>query len=441
MCEQSALARINEVAACLTAPQYRTARRLLDCVGADGTIRLEREQCRRLCNTSADGTMRAHLIALSRHGIIKYFINRQVYIQFWPAWQPETRATVLTKELTPDEFYDPIRAQGDGEARRCDHKFTKRITVTRFCDPMRAQGDHMSPDSPEYQLTIAKIRDHMRALGDHILTKELTPVEICDPIRASSDPIRALGDPILTENEGKTAPTYTRARAQLVSKLDPILSTIEENNLLTNSLNPNIDKVEQSVTFALLCQIRVKSVDAKRLATIHPLARVREAVSHWWFNRKSMGGEFGETPGIVVYWLDKWNDCSVPALDDRFLRTDLYRRFQTDAERDSEPAVEPLVETLWMDAAPPPATVLPPVPDADPQLGKLWATIVSDYPPTTQHFLKMARLIRIEDQQAVIHAPRAAAQWLQLQLHRRLVRSFAVTGRPVSAVLIEEVQL
>jgi hypothetical protein len=53
----------------------------------------------------------------------------------------------------------------------------------------------------------------------------------------------------------------------------------------------------------------------------------------------------------------------------------------------------------------------------------------------------MAHLVRIEGQQAVIHAPRAAAQWLQLQLHRRLVRSFAVTGRPISAVLIEEVQL
>lgn len=435
MCEQAALARINEVAAYLTAPQYRTARQLLDRVGTDGTIRLERDQLKQICNTAADGTMRAHLIALSRHGIIKYFINRQVYIQFWPAWQPETRATVLTKELAPDEFYDPIRAQGD-------HKLTKRITATRICDPIRAQGDHMSPESPEYQLTVAKIRDHMRALGDHILTKELTPVEICDPIRASSDPIRALGDHILTENEGETAPTYTHARAQLVSKLDPILSTIEENNLLTNSLEPNIDKVEQSVTFALLCQIRVKSVDAKRLATIHPLTRVREAVSHWWFNRKSMGGEFGETPGIVVYWLDKWNDCSVPALDERFLRTDLYRRFRTETELASDqPSDPPSNETLWVDAAPPSPTVLPPVLDADPQLGRLWATIVSDYPPTTQHFLKMARLVRIEDQQAVIHAPRAAAQWLHLQLRRRLVRSFTVTGRPVAAVLIEEVQL
>lgn len=92
----AALAQI-ENSDLLSAPHYRTARRLLDRVSANGELHIDHAEALGLCGTCSLGTLRAHLIALQGAGIIQYAINHQVHIGFlaWPviATRANSRAT------------------------------------------------------------------------------------------------------------------------------------------------------------------------------------------------------------------------------------------------------------------------------------------------------------------------------------------------------------
>jgi hypothetical protein len=64
-----------------------------------------------------------------------------------------------------------------------------------------------------------------------------------------------------------------------------------------------IDPVEQASTYALLISIRMVATNAKRISETVQFATARQYVAHWWFNRQSLGGRFGNAPGIVYTWL------------------------------------------------------------------------------------------------------------------------------------------
>lgn len=73
--------------------------------------------------------------------------------------------------------------------------------------------------------------------------------------------------------------------------------------------------------------------NANRLAPAHPFRQIRDAVAHWYCGRKSAGGKFDDTPGIVVKWLDNQKDYIIPTLCEEFRRCDLYRDFRTPDEK------------------------------------------------------------------------------------------------------------
>ncbi len=73
MNEQYSAAVAAIEAADLPATIYRTARRLLDLAAAhDGYLELTPAAMKQLCDTTADGTMRSHLIQLMLGGILAY---------------------------------------------------------------------------------------------------------------------------------------------------------------------------------------------------------------------------------------------------------------------------------------------------------------------------------------------------------------------------------
>ncbi|MGD9729254.1 MAG: hypothetical protein AB7V39_23165 [Nitrospiraceae bacterium] len=277
----------------LTAAQYRAARRLLDIAQA-GHVKLTKERVNERCATTSDGATRRLLGGLQQAGIIHYSVNSFVYIDF-TAWSPMDKLT-HRRTFAAQEWVEETDANLTVD-KKSDHP-------RALLDRTRAKSDHDCCLEAGHNLTVDKKSDHPRALLDHP--------------RANSDHPRALLD-----HEG--AATYTR---ELVSLLDPIPS-IEKN--LANKLTP--DAESQALSFALLTHVRVKPATlAKQLAAAHSLTTIREAASHWWFNRKSVGGTFEETPGIVVYWLNNWQSAGVPPLTDRFVRTDLYRNYRTQVE-------------------------------------------------------------------------------------------------------------
>ncbi|MBX3014836.1 MAG: hypothetical protein KF832_25170 [Caldilineaceae bacterium] len=293
----------------LSAAQYRAARRLLDAAGTTGHLKLTKERANELCCTTSDGATRRLLGGLQQAGIIHYSTNAYVYVDF-TAWSP---------------------------VEKSDHP-------RALLDHPRAESDHEWIDEDD----------------DNVM-----PVEKSDHPRAESDHPRALLDHPRAESDHDEAATYTHARARSVCLfVDPIQSQIQED--LTNKQTP--DPEEQALAFALLAYIRVKAPVAKALATEHTLQTIREAASHWWLNRKSAGGQFDETPGIVVYWLNNWHIAGVPELSPYFQHTELYLNFRTQAEIAAEQQAEmPIVQEE-------PIAYLPPV-EAAPTEGDSKATI------------------------------------------------------------------
>ena len=272
-------------------------------------------------------------------------------------------------------------------------------------------------EETDVNLTGDKKSDHGRALLDHE--------------NAKSDHPRALLD-----REGVA--TYTPAHAGGVCLFvdpDPIPST-EINQ--TNKQTP--DPESQALSFALLTHVRVKAAVAKELAALHPLTRVREAVSHWWFNRKSVGGTFEETPGIVVYWLTNWQAAGVPALSPHFYRIDLYRNHRTQVEiaddnqieADAQaalarPAVMPSQPVVIPSHQPTPTT--PPATDPN---AAIWSQLLAELKLTMQptvynQWVAGATVASVEGNAWRIVAPNAQAlDYLNAQLSNKVRRILSV---------------
>lgn len=203
---------------------------------------------------------------------------------------------------------------------------------------------------------------------------------------------------------------------------------------LTNKLTrPNQNEVAQS--FALLTFVRVRPNEAKQLAIEHPFERIREACAHWWMNRKSLGGDFEEVPGIVVYWLKNWDTSSIPPLAAEFMRTDLYTRFRTPAEIERDRAIE--AERIEMEqAAPRRQTNIAPEED---ETRRLWREAVGGLrgqqhaaladEPVERHGTDHGEHWRV---QLSTDANRRQIDWLRTQATRALERTLSLlTDCPV----------
>jgi len=258
--------------------------------------------------------------------------------------------------------------------------------------------------------------------------ESLTVDKKSDHPRAKSDHPRAL----LDHDE---AATYTHARARGVCLfVDPILSNQED--LITNKQTP--DPEEQALAFALLSFLRVKAPVAKELAGQHSLQTIREACSHWWFNRKSAGGQFEETPGIVVYWLNNWQSAGVPALSPHFQRSELYRNFRTATELAADRQAEAELAAVVIRPQPAVVTasaeVLPTDPRAavwDQMLAELRLTLAD---ATYQAFVRDTKVIASDNNLWRVQvANKSALDWVQNRLANKIKRTLSsITNQSVT---------
>lgn len=383
---QMALRQINQ--ADLSAAEYRAARRLLDVAATTGHVKLTKTHCNELCCTTSEGATRRLLGSLQRAGLIHYSTNGFVYIDF-VAWSPA--ATVGQEWVDEPNEALTVDRKSDRPRAKSDHP--------------RALLDHKEDDETNEALTVDKKSDHPRALLDHP--------------RAKSDHPRAVLD------HDETA-TYTHARARGVCLfVDPILSN--QGDLITNKQTP--DPEEQALAFALLSYIRVKAPVAKDLATTHSLQTIREAISRWWLNRKSMGGQFEETPGIVVYWLNNWANAGVPELSPHFKHTELYRNFRTAAEQaaDRQAEAELAVAIKQRPVVTAPAVVQPADPHAaiwDQVLAEIKLTLAE---ATYQAFIRDTKVIASDNNHWQIQvANKGALDWIQNRLANKVRRTLSI---------------
>lgn len=385
MCEY-ALAVVAQIeGADLSGQQYRSARRILDRAQADGCVTLTIEQALRICETKSSGTMRNHLIALKKAGIITYSIAWDVDIQFtaWPNVERDTRAILHAPRANFDNTRAILHAPHAQDLPVEPEESLTMHTPRARCTPhvqIRAESEDFS--TPHVQ-----IRANSPALGGTI-----------GGVGWDLDPIPS------SESNQPTNPA-------------PVGRNPEEGN--------SIDPVEQAHSVALLIAAGVIPANAKRLATTHPFERVQRAVAHWWCHK---GVTFQETPGIVVTWLDDWQKAGLPPdLPAAFRRSDLYRRHRTRAQQAADAQV-----TVHL-----PQAVhhrQPPKPKAEDPLAALWGEITATLPEGTQVYLHHTHLVSLSDGIAQIVAPAAHLPWLRTQLQRRLVRDFALLEQPVTAV-------
>ena len=131
----------------LPAAIYRTARRLLDLTQpGDLYVRVSYEQMEMICGTTSQETVRGHLSALARTGIITYRRNAAVHVM----WHEDAGGVVAGHAQRAQDARNARRAttpapdeDGDGDERRAQDARNDRSTrETRAGRAKRAAGHH-----------------------------------------------------------------------------------------------------------------------------------------------------------------------------------------------------------------------------------------------------------------------------------------------------------
>jgi hypothetical protein len=400
----------------LTATQYRAARRLLDAAAATGHVKVTKEVAAALCFMESEGATRRLLGALQQAKIIHYSINSYVYVDF-TAWSP------VAKTDHPRAVLARTRAV-------LDHDWIDEGDDDGLTD---LKMDHLRAEMARTRAVL----DHGISSNGHLRSESARTRSKTARVRAESDHPRA-----------ETDRTYAHAHAHVCLSVDPISLSSSDKEEQTDKQTPEgvstIDPIERSISFALLCAIRVWTDEAKQLSEQKTLNQVREAVCRWFFNRKSVGGEFDETPGIVVYWLKNWENAGVPPLDPRFRQTEYYRQFRTPLEIEADEqaeAEEEAQQAAWVRPAPAEATTV-----AEPvsELDGVWAATLAAYRVQAReivdHQLKGTRLVAVADGRAVIEAPGRWVEWIQNRLQRRLLNELKLSGLAVTSLVVQEAQ-
>lgn len=160
----------------LSAPIYRTARRLLDIAATqNGNVILDRDAMCQLCGDAikpaADATMRTHLIALQKAGIIQYHTNHMVSARFigWP--QAPTTPPIDDEEMI-DTRSDMIVQRSQSPEPMIDQRSDVIARRSSTSSDMiahrsntRAERSQQKSRSPSDQIRASD--DQIRALGDH----------------------------------------------------------------------------------------------------------------------------------------------------------------------------------------------------------------------------------------------------------------------------------
>lgn len=262
----------------LPAPVYRTARRLLDLAAQyDGDIIVDREEARQLCGSAADGTMRSHLIQLSRAGMIRYHTNGYVSVRFVsfhsgiPEWTGDEQPSGQPGDNSPDLPPSPTDSRAERSHTR-DQRSHSHHPPRAGRSPTRAERSH----------------DDGRALSDHR--------------RAVGDQIRALGDQNQVHMDGMDG--------------SPIPDQVGHASMQA----PPAPTTDQKRAQSLLADVGVHGHKAAKLAATIPVGEIVRQVAAWLPRHQARHVGVG----LLIRSIERQTPTPEPSPE--FLSGHLYRR-------------------------------------------------------------------------------------------------------------------
>lgn len=366
---------------------------------SNGYVNFSHEEAMNLCGTSAKATLRYHLLRLRKAGVLRmYSTNGTVRAKF----EGYSGAEMIVHTRTPS---------------------TKTLTVSTRTRTVSASDE-----------------------------KSTEKREQCSRDRAAGQLIRAAGsrDRAAGQHPSRDFADYPQSQpAMLVSQLDHTNIPERDANRLTatSTINP----LEEAQSMSLMLDVGFWPNTAKSLAKTYPFDLIRRAVAHWYMNRRSVGGEFAEKPGIVVTWLNNPDDTSIPVLSRAFTETDLYRRHRTKSElvgdteqerqRQAEEAAAQSQVAVVEDASEI-SDPIDPDPTADDEIASAWqaalARIQAEIVPSSfKAWFSVLVVAEVSDNVWTIAAPN---QTVKAQVEQRFTPMLrralgAVVGRSVRVVL------
>ena len=287
-CFMAALETLVDSADRLTATEFRSGVLLLAVASlSNGYANFSHEEAGIICGTDKNATMRAHLIHLRDTGVLSdYSTNGTVRIKF---------AAYGGREMIVHRRRNSL------------------------AEPTNSLAE---PTNSLAEPTVDESKDEKRAL---------------------SQLLRALRsrDRALSQQLNRNFDDYPQNQpSMLVSQLDLTNPPDQSTNKLTTTASSTIDPVEEARSVSFLLDAGVWMKTAKQLAKIHPFELLRRAVGFWWANRRSLGGEFDERPGIVITWLTNLEETTIPeTLPSEFMASALFRRHRAPAEITEEATV------------------------------------------------------------------------------------------------------
>jgi hypothetical protein len=376
-----------EAALDLSAPAYRTARRLLDRAGSTGVLWLAMADALRLAATDSPNTLRRHLSDLAGAGVVGYQIDGGAGV-----W---------------------VRFLAFGVITQCAEPITQCASVITQCAthaPTNGNGAHPA------------------------ITQCAEPITQCaEPITqcAQNPPIPPLVGWLDPDTDPDPEPTN-----------QPEPGPAPEANAEAGP--PAIDPAEHARSYALLIDpdVGVAPRTAQRLASEVTFEELLRYVAAW--SADYAAGRVRST-GALVARIERVQGA--PPVSGAFRQSELYGRHVSSSDewrrkyappwlRGGEDPMDEPVTVDDGDDAPPAPLDLDHLPDPDPDapeadtdaLDDLWRQVDSELaaslPSSTYDtWLRDARLVSCVDGEALIHLPnRYAVEWLENRLGARLRR-------------------
>ena len=311
----------------ISAPAYRTAMRLLFRTHPDnGYARLTYTQMAAICDSDKDGTMRRHLADLAAANLITYRCNSDVHV-YWHGWEmlADSAPVAYPPPLVPPADLTKSDPPRDGRAENTSQRAQPAAAPLAESDPPRAGRAENTPHRAQPQSDSNPPRDG-RA--------ENTPHR-AGPIRTSAHAVVGwLVDPLSDPQSNQPTNHGSPDSAEPPVALPETPPTPPVPPAPPPPDAPSQE--EQARTVALLTDpaVAVGVKRARLLAAEHRFEYVRRVVAMFWDRLQSGAVKAGK---VITALDDSWG---APALDERFMATDFYRRHRLPEEVAAEAEAE-----------------------------------------------------------------------------------------------------
>ena len=340
---------------------------------ANGYLNLTHSEAQSICDTDKNSTLRAYLIRLRNTGVLSdYSTNGTVRLKFSGYPGRELITHRKEQQVLPDITNSRCGVTPDEESSET------RDGASRVCYPTSRD-----------RAVASLLRDA--------------------PSRVSRN----------FDDYPQNLPSM------LVSKLDTTNTDDSGTNLLTATAATAIDPVEEALSVALMAAAGMWMKTAKQLAKQHSFEIIRQAVGFWWCNRKSRGGEFAESPGIVLTWLRNPDTVALPKLSQEFMASDLYMNHRTKDEIESDTRVEEF-QSLPDHGDPEPYDICDLWPEESDTWNNVLSMLESELPASTYKTWLASTAAVIDEQSltfTVVCENATTREWLSNRLRQMISRT------------------